>query len=437
MVQCMGGTITSVLMNMPGEAPSVITCIDGHQLAKQGRAGMALGVAAIGSFIGGIVAVISLAFIGPPLAAFALKFGPPEYLAIMLLGLLMLIGFMGKSLIRGVLAGVFGLVLSLIGMDPVSGAIRFTFGKMQLLEGIYFVVLALGLFGLSEILMNAENQMKNEKPSEIEGLIPKREEWKPTFKAIGRGTGIGMIVGLIPGANAVIASLMSYSLEKKFAKDPSRFGRGAVEGVAGPETANNAHSGAALIPLFTLGIPSSPSVAIILGAFIMHGLNPGPSLFQNNPDFVWAVIASMFIGNVILLIFNLPLARFWAKVALIPYSLLFPIILTLTLVGTYSVNNSLWDVGMMILFGVIGYVMKKMDIPIAATVLTFILGSQIESSLLQSLSTSENGLIVLFQRPISGTILSLTIVLLLMIIINRLFKRRPYLKRGMEVDAES
>lgn len=428
-----GGTITSVLINTPGESASVVTCIDGYQMARQGRAGTALGVAAIGSFIGGIAAILGLTFLGPPLAEFALKFGPPEYFSLLLLGLLMLVGLMGKSVIRGLIAACFGLLLSLIGMDPVSGAIRFTFGQMELMEGLDFVVVAMGLFGISEILLNAEKHMKMETPAKIQGLLPKRDEWKPTIKSIGRGTVLGFLIGLIPGANAAIASILSYSLEKKIAKDPSRFGKGAIEGVAGPETANNAHSGAAMIPLFTLGIPSSPTVAVILGAFIMHGLTPGPQLFQNNPDFVWGVIASMFVGNVILLIFNLPLARVWAKIAMVPYEILFPLILILSVVGVYSINSSLWDVWMMILFGVIGYLMKKLDLPIAATVLTFVLGSQIESTLLQSLATSQNGLLIFFERPISGTLISLGIVILVISLISGIKKKRSTLVNDFEM----
>jgi putative tricarboxylic transport membrane protein len=428
-----GGTITSVLINTPGEAASVITAIDGYQMAKQGRAGVALGIAAIGSFIGGVVAIVCLSFIGPPLSRFALNFGPPEYFTLMMLGLLMLVALMGQSLVRGLIAAVIGLLLSLIGMDPVSGEIRYTFGQLELLDGLDFVIVAMGLFGISEILINAEKQMSLGKPEKIKGLFPGKGEWGPSFKAIGRGTGLGMLIGLIPGANAVISSLLSYSLEKRIAKDPSRFGKGAIEGVAGPETANNAYSGASLIPLFTLGIPSSPTVAVLLGAFIMHGLSPGPKLFQDNPDFVWGVIASMFIGNVILLIMNLPLAKLWAKVALIPYKLLFPLILIVTLVGTYSINRSLWDVGMTILFGVVGYFMKKLDIPIAATVLTFVLGAQIESSLVQSLATSTNGALIFFTRPISATLMCLCIVILIFSIISSVKKKRSLLSSDVEI----
>jgi putative tricarboxylic transport membrane protein len=428
-----GGTITSVLINTPGEAASVITCIDGYQMAKQGRAGTALGIAAIGSFIGGSVAIMGLALIGPPLAEFALKFGPPEFFSLMILGLMTLLGLMGKSMLKGITAAVLGLVLSVIGMDPVTGTVRFTFDQMQLMDGFDFVIVAMGLFGISEILISSEEKTGQEIIPKIKGLFPSREEWKPALLSIFRGTGIGFFLGLIPGANAVIASLVSYSAEKKLAKDPSRFGKGAIEGVAGPETANNAYSGAALIPLFTLGLPSSPTVAVLLGAFIMHGLTPGPILFQNNPDFVWAVIASMFVGNLLLLLFNLPLASVWAKVALVPYKLLFPIILIVSSIGAFSVNNRLWDIGAMIAFGVLGYILKKLDFPLAPLVLTFVLGKSIESSLLRSLKISESGFLVFFQRPISAALMGATILIILFSIISIVRKKRSMLAGDVEI----
>jgi putative tricarboxylic transport membrane protein len=428
-----GGTVTSVLINTPGEAASVITCIDGHQMAKQGRAGTALGVAGIGSFIGGTIAILGLAFMGPPIAKFALRFGPPEFFALMMLGLTMLVGLMGKSLVRGIVAAIIGLLLSLIGMDPISGESRFTFGQLELMNGFDFVAVAMGLFGISEILISVENMMTIETPPKVKGLFPRKDEWVPTLKAISRGTGIGFVLGLIPGANAVIASLISYSTEKKVAKDPTRFGKGAIEGVAGPETANNAYSGAALIPLFTLGIPSSPTVAVILGAFILHGLTPGPVLFQKNPDFVWGVIASMFIGNVMLLIMNLPMAGMWAKVAMIPYKLLYPLVLIVSIVGSYSINNNMWDVGVMFLFGIIGYFMKKLDLPMAATVLTFVLGKQIEQSLLQSLALSDGSFMIFFQRPISAILMILAIAGLTFSVISVFKNKRELLASDVEI----
>lgn len=428
-----GGTITSVLVNVPGEAASVITCIDGYEMTKQGRAGTALGVAAIGSFIGGIVAVVALTFVGPVLSGVAIKFGPPEFFAIMLLGMTMIVALMGKSLVRGLIAAFIGLLLAMVGQDMISGDQRFTFGSLQLLDGIDFTIMAMGLFGISEILLYAENPTKIKKTEKIKGLFPNRKEWGPTFKSIGRGTGIGMILGLIPGANSIIASTFSYIVEKKAAKDPSRFGKGAIEGVAGPETANNAHIGAALIPLFSLGLPSSPTMAIILGAFIMHGLTPGPALFTQSPDFVWGLIASMFIGNILLLILNVPLVGVWAKIALIPYKLLFPIILIVILVGTYSLNHSLWDVGLMLVFGIIGYVLKKLDIPMAAIIVTFILGSQLETSLLQSLSISSEGFLIFFKNPISAVIMSIVIIVLAFSVYSGVKNKRGKLAADVEM----
>jgi putative tricarboxylic transport membrane protein len=419
-----GGTITSVLINTPGEAASVITCLDGHPLAKQGRAGVALGVAGIGSFIGGTVSIIGLALVGPVLAELALRFGPPEFFALMVFGLVMVIGLMGKSLVRGMIAALIGLILSLIGMDPVSGALRFTFGEPHLMNGLDLVTVAMGLFGLSEILLGMENMSKTDKPAKVKGLLPRREEWRPTLSSIGRGTGLGFLIGLIPGSNSVIPAILSYSLEKKLAKDPSRFGKGAIEGVAGPETANNSYCGAALIPLFTLGIPSSPKIAIILGAFIMHGLTPGPTLFQNNPDFVWAIIASMFIGNLILLILNLPLAGMWAKIAEVPAKLLYPLILIISIIGAYTVSNSLWDVGVMFVFGIVGYIMKKLDIPMAPIVLTFVLSKLMENSLLQSIKMLDGNVLQMFARPLSGSLLVISLLVLVFSVVAEIKKKK-------------
>ncbi|MBM7691704.1 putative tricarboxylic transport membrane protein [Peribacillus deserti] len=428
-----GGTITSVLINTPGEASSVITCLDGHPMAKQGRAGTALGISAIGSFIGGTFSILGLVLVGPPLANMALKFGPPEFFALMLLGMTMVIGLIGKSIIKGMMAAVFGLILALVGLDPVTGIPRFAFGQPYLMDGFDFVVIAMGLFGLSEILISAEQNLKAEKPPKVKGLLPSREEWMPSLKSIGRGTGLGFLIGLIPGTNSVIPPILSYSLEKKIAKDPSRFGKGAIEGVAGPETANNSFCGGALIPLFTLGIPSSPTIAILLGAFIMHGLTPGPTLFKENPDFVWGVIASMFIGNLILLIMNLPMAGLWAKVTMIPFKLLFPIILMVLIAGTYTINNSLWDVGAMLVFGLIGYIFKKVDIPIAPIVLTFVLGALMENSLMQSLTIFEGDFFALFKRPLSGTLLVLSIVILLLSLIAGFRKKKDFLASDIDM----
>mgnify|MGYP003587821027 FL=1 len=429
-----GGTVTSVLINTPGEAASVTTCFDGYPMAKQGRAGTALGVAAIGSFVGGTVAVIGLAFIGPPLADLALKFGPPEFFALMVLGMVMVVGLMGESVLRGVISAIIGLTLSLVGMDPVTGVVRFTFGEPHLMDGFEFVTIAMGLFGISEVLSGLESSATgNEKPPKVGSLFPRRDEWKPTLMAIVRGTGIGCLAGLIPGSNAVIPSILSYTVEKKVATDPSRFGNGAIEGVAGPETANNAYCGAALIPLFTMGIPSSPTIAVLFGAFVMHGLTPGPALFQNKPDFVWAVIASMFIGNAILLIMNLPMARMWGYVAAVPAKMLYPAIVVVSVLGAYSVSGSEWDIWIMLIFGVLGFLMKKLDIPMAPLVLTFVLGKMMESSMSQSLLYFKGDFMGFFLRPISGTMLVLAIVLLILAVVAGYKGKRKMLAGDAEV----
>ncbi|MBO1510644.1 tripartite tricarboxylate transporter permease [Metabacillus bambusae] len=413
-----GGTITTVLVNVPGEAASVITSLDGYPMAKKGRAGVALGLSAIGSFIGGTLSIIGLVIVAPLLVDFALAFGPPEFFALIIFGMTMVIGLAGKSIIKGAIAVTIGLILALVGIAPGSGIVRFSFGSTHLLDGFDFVTIAMGLFGLSEILLSAEQQLKKpDDPPKMGGLFPKRNEWKPSLMSMGRGTLLGFFIGLIPGTSSVVPALMSYSLEKKLAKDPSRFGKGAVEGVAGPETANNSFCGGALIPLFLLGIPSSATMAVLLGAFILHGLTPGPTMFVQNSEFVWAVIASMFIGNALLLFMNLPMAKLWAKVANIPFKLLFPIIISVSIVGTYSISNSLWEVGGFLAFGIIGYLFKKADIPVAPIALVFILGGLMEESLLQSLNLFDGNLLAIFSRPISGTLIVLSFIAIALSII--------------------
>lgn len=427
-----GGTITSVLINTPGESASLITCLDGYPMARQGRAGTALGVAAIGSFIGGMFALGLLIFVGPLVAQQALKFGPPEYFALVVVGLSLLVGLMGKSLVRGLIGALFGLTLAFIGIDSVTGTLRFTFGQTDLEDGLEFVSLAMGLFGLSEIFMTAEENLHAQatKPPKIQNMLPRREEWGPALKSILRGSALGSLIGLVPGTNSVIPTILSYSIEKKVAKDPSRFGKGAIEGVAGPETANNAYAGAALIPLFTLGIPSSPSVAILLGAFIMHGLTPGPTLMQKNPEFVWGVIASMFIGNLILLVMNLPLANVWAQITRIPFRILLPNILIIMAVGSYSINNRLFDVGMMLAFGILGYFMKKVQFPLGPVLLTYVLGKILETSLMKSLTIFNGSFMGFFQRPISATLLVIAISI---IAVSLYFGAKD---KGIEGDSE-
>ncbi len=409
-----GGTITSVLINVPGEAASVVTCLDGYEMAKQGRAGAALGIAAIGSFIGGTVATFGLVLVALPLARFALRFGPPEYFSLLLVGLSLVMGLAGKSLAKALLMGILGLLFSFVGIDPVEGAPRFTFGIAPLLDGVRFVPVVMGFFGIGEILLNAEKKLAGVIAGEgrVTSFFPRRDEWRVSVTSMLRGTGLGFFLGLIPGTNSAVASFMSYAIEKKISAHPERFGTGVIEGVAAPETANNAYANAALIPLFTLGLPGSPTIAILRGALIMNGLTPGPLLFQQHATFVWAVIASLYIGNVILLILNLPLVGWWAKLLKIPYNILVVFILIFCIVGAYSLNNSLFDVGVMILCGLLGYAFKKLDFPLAPAILTLILGPLMERSLRESLSLSQGDYTIFVTRPISVIFLALAAVIL-------------------------
>lgn len=402
-----GGTITSVLLNVPWEAASAITCIEGYEMAKQGRGGAALAIAAIGSFIGGTIATIALVLAAGPLTRVALEFGPVEFFALIMLGLSLLMGLAGKSMIKALMMGIFGLLLAMVGMDPVRGMPRFTFGRMELMDGIGFVPVIMGLFGLAEVLVNAEKQFTQVFVAKMSSLIPTRKDIRDSVGPILRGSVIGTLLGLVPGMTGSASSFLSYIAERKVSKHPERFGTGMIEGVAGPETANNAHANGALIPLFTLGIPASPTVAVIMGAFMMHGLIPGPFLFKEHPDVAWGVIASFYVGNVILLILNLPLVGIWVKILKIPYGLLFGVILAFMIVGAYSVSNSTFDVLVMTLFGVIGYLLRKMDFPLAPVVLTLILGPLMERSLRQSLEMSQGDLRIFLESPIAVVLLAL------------------------------
>ncbi len=408
-----GGTITSVLMNVPGEASSAVTCIDGYQMAKKGRAGAALSIAAIGSFIGGTVATIALVFAAPPLTEFALRFGPAETFALMIFGISLVTSLAGKSMVKGLMMGVFGLLLAMVGMDPVRGSPRFTFGQVELMDGVGFIPVIMGLLGLAEILSNAENAMRPILLGKMSSLLVSKKDIKDSVWPIIRGTAIGCFAGVIPGVSGAATSFMSYVAEKKFSKYPEKFGTGVIEGVAGPETGNNAHANAAFIPLFTLGIPPGAAAAVLMGAFIMNGLEPGPFLFTEHPDVVWPVIASMYIGNVILVILNLPLVSIWIKILQIPYSLLFGLILMFMIIGAYSVKQTMFDVGLLTLFGVIGYALKKLDFPVAPAVLTLILGPLMERSLRRALDLSQGDFSVFFTKPISAVLLALAVIFLL------------------------
>jgi putative tricarboxylic transport membrane protein len=402
-----GGTITSVLLNVPGEAASVVTCLDGYQMAKQGRAGPALAIAAIGSFIGGSAATLGLVLLALPLTRFALSFGPPEFFALMVVGLSLVTGLAGNSLVRALLSALLGLLIAQIGIDPVMGAPRFTFGRTELLDGFGIVPVVMGLFGIGEIFLNVESKAVQVFETSMRSLIPSWRDLRDSVGPILRGTFLGFFLGLIPGVGAVVPTFLAYSVEKKLSKTPERFGQGAIEGVASPETANNSYANAALIPLFTLGIPGSPTTAILMGAFMMNGLIPGPMLFKDHAQFAWAVIASLYIGNVILVILNLPFIPVWVAVLKIPYSILMTLILAFCVIGVYSLSSSVFDIGIMLAFGLVGYAFKKLDIPTAPLVLTMILGPLMERGLRQSLEMSRGDFTILFTRPISATLLAI------------------------------
>jgi putative tricarboxylic transport membrane protein len=417
-----GGTITSVLLNVPGEAASAITCLDGYVMAKQGRAGVALAIAALGSFVGGTIATVALVVAAGPLTRWALEFGPVEFFALIVLGLSLLTGLAGKSMVKALIMGVVGLILAMIGMDPVRGLPRFTFGRMELMDGIGFVPVIMGLFGMAEILENAEKPFAQVVLARMSSLMPSRQELRASVGPILRGSVIGTALGLVPGMTGSASSFLAYVAERKVSKTPERFGTGMIEGVAGPETANNAHANGALIPLFTLGIPASPTVAVIMGAFMMHGLIPGPFLFKEHPQVAWGVIASFYVGNLILLILNLPLVGIWVRLLRVPYGLLSSIVLGFMVLGAYSVSNSAFDVGVMTLFGVIGYILRKLEFPLAPAVLTLILGPLMERSLRQALDLSQGSMKIFLESPIAMVLLAAAALFLIAPAL-RLFRR--------------
>jgi putative tricarboxylic transport membrane protein len=415
-----GGTITSVLLNTPGEAASAITTLDGYQMTKQGRAGPALTIAALGSFVGGTVATILLVLAARPLGSLGLKIGPPEFFALVLVGLSLLVALAGRSMVRALISGVLGLMIAMVGIDPVGGAPRFTFGVDRLLDGVSFVAIVVGLFGLSEVLLAGRSRIAHALTPGFRSLLPTGVDLRRSAPAVARGTVIGSLLGLIPGMTGSVSSLLSYGAEKRFSRYRDQLGRGAVEGVAGPETANNAHANGALIPLFTLGIPASPTIAVLMGAFLQQGLSPGPTLFTEDATVAWAIIASLFIGNVILLILNVPLIQVWTSILRIPYPILAALILMFLVVGSYTINFSVFDVYVMIGAGVLGLVMRRLDIPLAPLVLTLVLGPLMERSLRESLELSQGDPTVFITRPISAVLL----VIAGLIVLSPLFKLR-------------
>jgi putative tricarboxylic transport membrane protein len=407
-----GGSTTSILVNAPGESSSVVTCLDGFEMAKKGRAGPALAAAAIGSFIAGTFATIMLMILGPAIAQFALKFGPPEFFAVMLTGLTVVTSLAGRSLVKALLATSIGLAIATIGIDLQSGMSRYTFGNLEMLDGLEFLVVAIGLFALSEVIGNLANmkQAVMERLSIKGGLWLTREDWKRAIPAFVRGTLSGFFVGGLAGAGAAVASFVSYGLEKRASKHREELGHGAIEGVAGPESANNAAAGGAMIHLLCLGIPGSGTTAIMLGALLMLGLQPGPLLFQQQPEFVWGLIASMYIGNVMLLVLNLPLVGMWVKILDIPLYLLVLFIILFSFLGVYTVNNSVQDLVLMVFFGIVGYIFRRLDIPTAPVILAMVLGDLMEQAMRQSLIISDGSFSIFFTRPISLILLILAAI---------------------------
>jgi putative tricarboxylic transport membrane protein len=418
-----GGTITSVLMNVPGEAASAITCLDGYQMAKQGRAGAALSIAAIGSFIGGTLATLGLVVAAQPLTKVALRFGPVEFFALTVLGIVLVMGLAGKSMIKALIMAVFGLLIGMVGMDPTRGSPRFTFGLTELLDGVGFIPVIMGLFGVAEVFENLQEEGQQVIETTLSSLKPTAQDLKASGWAIGRGTVVGFLLGLVPGMTGTASSVLAYVAERKSSKYPEKFGTGVIEGVAGPETANNAHANAALIPLFTMGIPASPSIAVLMGAFMMNGLIPGPLLFKEHASVAWGVIASLYIGNVILLVLNLPLIPLWVKFLKIPYTILMTVVLAVMMVGAYTVSNTVFDIFVMLLFGVIGYVLRKLDFPLAPIVLTLIMGPPMEKSLRQSLEMSQGDFSILVGSPIAATLLAISAIILLSPMLKYTWKR--------------
>lgn len=428
-----GGSTTSILLNIPGESASVITCLDGYKMALKGRAGAALGISAFGSFIGGTFSIFGLILIAPPLAKIALKFGPPEYVSLMILGLTMLIYLAAGSIIKALMMAFLGIALGLVGIDATSGAQRFTFHILELNDGIGIVPVVMGLFGISEVLLNLEQGVKGEVlETKIKGLLPNREEWKRSAGPITRGSILGFFLGVLPGGGSLISSFISYAMEKRLSKTPEIFGTGAIEGVAGPETANNAASGGGFIPLLTLGIPSNVVMAVLLGALMIYGMQPGPRLLQAHPDLFWGVVTSMYIGNGMLLLLNLPLISLWVQVLKVPYKILFPLIILFCLIGAYSINYSIVDLLIMVIFGVIGYLMKKFGYEAAPLVLAYVLGPMLEMSLRQSLSISNGSFSIFIQRPIPAVGISLSILLILSSVIPWIGKRRKNMQQNIE-----
>jgi TctA family transporter len=420
-----GGSTTAILVNLPGETSAVVTCIDGHQMAQQGRAGPALAIAAIGSFFAGTVGTLLIALFGPPLADIALKFGAPEYFALMLMGLIAAAVLSQGDMVKSIAMVVMGLLLGIVGTDVNSGVQRFTFGIFELSDGIGFIVIAVGVFAIGEIVSNlGETLERRVLSSKVSHLLPSKEDLKQSLGPILRGTGIGCFFGVLPGTGPSIASFSSYMVEKKVAKDPSRFGKGAIEGVAGPESANNADAQCKFIPMLTLGLPASATMALMLGALTIQGIQPGPQVMTQKPDLFWGLIASMWIGNLMLVVLNLPLIGLWVKLLQVPYRLLFPAIMAFSAIGIFSVQNSPFEIHLTALFGVLGFIWMRLGFPLAPMLLGFVLGPMMEEYLRRAMLMSEGDPTVFVRRPISLAFIIATILILIVMVAPSVRRRR-------------
>ncbi|WP_433699603.1 tripartite tricarboxylate transporter permease [Nocardiopsis sp. CA-288880] len=433
-----GGTITSVLLRLPGEASSVVTVFDGHALARKGKAGTALGIAAIGSFVGGTVSIVALSLLAPVVAGFALDFGPPEYTALALLGILLVATVSNGGRVKAIVAACLGLLLATVGRDMFTGAERFTFESLSLADGLDFVPIAMGVFGLGEILYNLEERRKGAvAPARVANAWPSRADLRRSSGAIGRGSVLGFFLGILPGGGATLSSLAAYALEKRRSRTPERFGHGAVEGVAAPESANNAAATSSFIPLLTLGIPANATMAMIFGALMIQGVTPGPQLVSEDPDLFWGVVNSMYIGNILLLIMSIPLVGLFVKILRVRGSILAPITVLITLVGVYTVRNSVFDIALVVVFGLVGYLMKKFGFEPGPLVLAFVLGSLLETSLRRSLLVFDGDPTGFLTRPISGTLLLLLAVVVLLPLAQKLFRARRGTARAEREKADA
>jgi len=408
-----GGSTTAILIRTPGEAASVMTSLDGYAMAQKGRAGAALAVSAIGSFIAGTIGVVALTLFALPLASMALKFGPAEYFCLMLFAMTAVSSLTGKSPAKGMLATILGLMIATIGIDLQSGQPRYTMGIPEFQDGVGFIVVVVGLFAMAEVFRGLEQVRKGTAPEMIKisgKLWLTKEEWQRSIGPIWRGGIIGFVIGVLPGAGGTIASIMSYTTEKRLSKHPEEFGKGAIEGVAGPEAANNSDTAGALVPLLTLGVPGGGATAVLMGAFIMYGIQPGPLLFEKRPDLVWGLVDSMYIGNIMLLILNLPLIGLFVRLLYIPSAILYPLIVAISVIGTYAINGSMLDLYMILGFGIVGYIFDKVDIPVAPLVLSLVLGGIMEQSFRQAMTISGADPAIFVKSGISMTLIALSVI---------------------------